>query len=49
MLYDWRPSGFERVDSFALLLRDIGPPVIVTAEHVALHIVGLRPLGCNAG
>jgi hypothetical protein len=43
MLYDWRPSGFERVDSFALLLWHIGPPVIVTAEHVKLHIVGFTP------
>jgi hypothetical protein len=49
MLDDWRSSGFERVDPFALLLWHIGPPVIVTAEHVRLHIVGSRPLGCNAG
>jgi hypothetical protein len=47
MLDDWRSSGFERVDSFALLLRHIGPPVIVAAEHVRLHIVGSRPLRCK--
>jgi hypothetical protein len=36
----WRPCGFERVDPFALLLGHIGPPIVVTAEHVRLHILG---------
>jgi hypothetical protein len=45
----WRLGALERVYPFALFLWHIGPPVIVTAEHVRLHIVGLHPLGCNTG
>jgi hypothetical protein len=57
VLYDWRsgcggarpPGGVERVDAFALLLWHIGPPVIVTAEHVRLHIVGYALSGVTPG
>jgi hypothetical protein len=45
----WRPGGLERVDPLALFLRHIGPPVIVTAEHVKLHFVGLPLSGVTPG
>ena len=44
-----RHGGLERVDPFALFLWHIGPPVIVTAEHVRLHMVGYALSGATPG
>jgi hypothetical protein len=45
----WRPGGLERVYAFALFLRHIGPPVIVTAEHLNPTFLGYALSGVTPG